>query len=167
MLTHTGRIIGIGGMRSYQNTNMVPYWRVPGGFIMRIIEGSLEVKLPARLKDGKTRGGKGKGLAQRGQPELAQRDYFELAQPGGKSQRRERQKKEDQRTERERESQAKEDTGAQTGGKVAKHCVFPCSSRVWKRKSRLAKASGVQPSGEMRDEKIRCRCNAKHISKQK
>ena len=69
------------------------------------------------------------------------------------------------REQRERESQAKEDTGAQTGGKVAKHCVFPCSSRVWKRKSRLAKASGVQPSGEMRDEKIRCRCNAKHISK--
>ena len=40
------------------------------------------------------------------------------------------------------------------GRKVAKHCVF---SDVWGSggsKSRLAKAAGAEPSGEMRDEKL-------------
>jgi len=40
------------------------------------------------------------------------------------------------------------------GRKVAKHCVFPmtCGSRG--PKSRLAKAAGAEPSGQMRDEKL-------------
>ena len=40
------------------------------------------------------------------------------------------------------------------GRKVAKHCVFPmiCGSRG--SKSRLAKAAGAEPSGQMRDEKL-------------
>ena len=38
--------------------------------------------------------------------------------------------------------------------KVAIHCVFPmiCGSGGWK--SRLAKAAGAEPSGQMRDEKL-------------
>ena len=84
-------------------------------------KGSLEVKLPTIWTDGKSR--------------------------GGKSQRRERKKKEDQRRER----QKKEDPGTRKGRKVAKHPVFPmfCGSRG--SKSRLAKAAGAEPSGQMRD----------------
>ena len=46
------------------------------------------------------------------------------------------------------------DPGARKGRKVAKHCVFPmiCGSGGWK--SRLAKAAGAEPSGQMRDEKL-------------
>ena len=87
----------------------------------------------------------------------------------------------------------KEDPGARKGRKVAKHSVFPmiCGSRGTK--SRLAKAAGAEPAGQVRDEKLhavvarstcrnlnaqntsvskhfsklRCpnRCGAKHISK--
>ena len=40
------------------------------------------------------------------------------------------------------------------GRKVAKHCVFPmtCGSRG--PKSRLAKAAGAEPSGQMRDQTL-------------
>ena len=34
-------------------------------------------------------------------------------------------------------------------------------------KSRLAKAAGAEPAGQMRDEKIARRCGAKHICKSK
>ena len=39
------------------------------------------------------------------------------------------------------------------GRKVAKHCVFPMFLGAGGSKSRLAKAAGAEPSGEMRDEK--------------
>ena len=58
------------------------------------------------------------------------------------------------RKSQRREEKKKEDAGAGKGRKVAKHCVFPmiCGSRG--SKSRLAKAAGAEPSGEMRDEKL-------------
>ena len=68
----------------------------------------------------------------------------------GKSQRREEKKKEDQK----RESQKKEDPGARKGRKAAKHCVFPMFCRSGGSKSRLAKAAGAEPAGQMRDEKV-------------
>ena len=34
-------------------------------------------------------------------------------------------------------------------------------------KSRLAKAAGAEPAGQLRDEKLARRCGAKHISKSK
>ena len=64
--------------------------------------------------------------------------------------RREEKKKEDQR----RESQRKEDAGARKGRKGAKHCVFPMMCGSGGSKSRLAKATGAEPSGQMRDEKV-------------
>ena len=67
----------------------------------------------------------------------------------GKSKRREEKKKEDQR----RDSQKKEDPGARKGRKVAKHCVFPMICGSGGLKSRLAKAAGAEPSGQMRDGK--------------
>ena len=39
-------------------------------------------------------------------------------------------------------------------GKVAKHCVFPMICGSGGSKSRLAKAAGAEPSGQMRDEKV-------------
>ena len=93
------------------------------------------------------------------------------------------------REEKKRKSQKKEDAGARKGRKVVKRCVFPaiCGSRG--SKSRLAKAAGAEPAGQMRDEQLHVvvarstfpsqnaqdtsapdlfgsrRCGAKHISK--
>ena len=65
--------------------------------------------------------------------------------------RREEKRREEQRRSEKRKSQKKEDAGARKGRKVAIHCVFPlvCGSRG--SKSRLAKAAGAKPSGQMRD----------------
>ena len=70
----------------------------------------------------------------------------------GKSQRREEKRR--RKKIKKRKSPKKEDPGARKGRKVAKHCVFPmiCGSRG--SKSRLAKAAGAEPAGQMRDEKL-------------
>ena len=46
------------------------------------------------------------------------------------------------------------DADARKGGKVAKHSVFPMICGSGGSKSRLAKAVGAEPSGQMRDEKV-------------
>ena len=56
--------------------------------------------------------------------------------------------------ERRVEEQKKEDPGARKGRKVAKHCVFPMISGSGGSKSRLAKAAGAEPAGQIRDEKM-------------
>ena len=53
-----------------------------------------------------------------------------------------------------RKSQKKEDADARKGRKVAKHCVFPMICGSGGSKSRLAKAAGAEPAGQMRDEKL-------------
>jgi len=80
---------------------------------------------------------------------------------GGKSQRGEEPKREDQRRERVRRKkmQAREKVG-----KLRNTMFLICGSG--RSKSRLAKAAGAEPSGQMRDEKLR-RCGAKHMSKSK
>ena len=81
----------------------------------------------------------------------------------------ERRRAEERRAEK-RKSEKKEDAGARKSRKVAKQCVFPMIYGSGGRKSRLAKAAGVEPCGQMRDEKLHAvvvrRC-AKHISKSK
>ena len=69
----------------------------------------------------------------------------------GQSQRREEKKKEDQKRESFRR---KNFPGARKGRKVAKHCVFPMICGSGGSKSRLAKAAGAEPAGQMRDEKL-------------
>ena len=69
---------------------------------------------------------------------------------GEKSQKRKDQKREDQK----RKSQKKEDADARKGRKVAIHCVFPMICGSGGSKSRLAKAAGAEPAGQMRDEKV-------------
>ena len=66
---------------------------------------------------------------------------------------REKRRVEERRSEK-RKSQKKEDTGAQKGRKVAKHCVFPMICGSGGSKSRLAKAVGAEPAGQMRDEQL-------------
>ena len=107
---------------------------------------------------------------------------------------REKRRVEESRSEK-RKSQKKEDADARKGRKLAKHCVFPMICGSAGSKSRLAKAAGAEPAGQMRDDavvarstfpsqnvqstpgsehfwKLRCwksarRCGAKHISKSK
>ena len=55
---------------------------------------------------------------------------------------------------KKRKSQNKEDAGAQKGRKVAKHGIFPMICGSGGSKSRLAKAAGAEPAGQMRDEKL-------------
>ena len=138
-------------------------------YILKLIEGSLEVKLPTIWTDEK--------------------------QSRAEAERRER--SEERRVRRER-VRKKEDGDARKGRKVAIHCVFPMICGSGWSKSRLAKAAGAEPAGQMRDEnlhavvarstfwsqnvqntpcadhfwKLRCRksarrCGAKHISKSK
>ena len=58
------------------------------------------------------------------------------------------------RRSEKRKSEKQEDAGARKGRKVTIHCVFPmiCGSRG--SKSKLAKAAGAKPAGQMRDEKL-------------
>ena len=51
-------------------------------------------------------------------------------------------------------SPKKEDPGARKGRKVAKHCVFPMICGSAGSKSRLARAAGAEPAGQMKDEKL-------------
>ena len=90
-----------------------------------IIEGSLEVKLPTIWTDEK--------------------------QSRAEAERRER--LEERRSEK-RKSQKKEDADTRKGRKVVKHCVFPMICGSGGSKSRLAKAAGAEPSGQMRDDKL-------------
>lgn len=64
-----------------------------------------------------------------------------------------REEKEERRSEK-RKSQKKEDPDARKGLKVAKHSVFPMFWRSGQLKSRLAKAVGAEPSGQMRNQKL-------------
>ena len=99
---------------------------------------------------------------------------------GGKSQVREEKRGEKKRSEEKRreekirsekrKSQKKEDAGARKGRKVAKHNVFPMIGGSGGSKSRLAKASGAEPSGQVRDEKLlavvaRSTCRSQNVKK--
>ena len=48
----------------------------------------------------------------------------------------------------------REYAGARKGRKVAQHCVFPLFGGSRGSKSRLAKAAGAVPAGQMKDEKL-------------
>ena len=62
---------------------------------------------------------------------------------------------EGERRSKKRKPQKKEGPAARKGRKVAKqHCVFPMICGSGGSKSRLAKAAGAEPSGQMRDDKL-------------
>ena len=68
--------------------------------------------------------------------------------------RREEKRRDEETRSEKRKSRKKEDAGARKSRKVAKHCVFPMLWGSGGSQSRLAKAAGAEPSGEMRDEKL-------------
>ena len=63
-------------------------------------------------------------------------------------------RREEERRSEKRKNQKKEDAGARKGSNVAKHCVFPMICGSGRPKSRLTKAAGAEPSGQMSDEKL-------------
>ena len=76
---------------------------------------------------------------------------------GGKSQRggrRAEERRAEERRSEKRKREKKEDAGARQGKKVATHCVFPMICGSGGSTSRLAKAAGAEPSGQMRDDKL-------------
>ena len=58
------------------------------------------------------------------------------------------------RRSQKRKSEKQEDAGARKGRKVAIHCVFQMIWGSGGLKSNLPKAAGVEPAGQMRDEKL-------------
>ena len=58
------------------------------------------------------------------------------------------------RAEAERRERLEERRVEEKGRKVAIHCVFPMICGSGGSKSRLAKAAGAEPAGQMRDEKL-------------
>ena len=65
----------------------------------------------------------------------------------------EKRRAEERRSEK-RKSEKKEDAGARKGSKVAKQCQWFGAPESGGSKSRLAKAAGAEPSGQMKDEKL-------------
>jgi hypothetical protein len=63
-------------------------------------------------------------------------------------------RREEERRSEKRKNQKKEDVGVQKGSKVATPCVFPMICRSGRSRTRLTKAAGAEPSGQMRDEKL-------------
>ena len=63
-------------------------------------------------------------------------------------------RREEERRSKKGKSPKKEDPGVRNGGKVAKHCVFPMICGSGGSKSRLPKAVGAEPAGQMRDEQL-------------
>ena len=66
---------------------------------------------------------------------------------------RQREEKDQKKSRRER-VRRKQMQMREKGRKVAKHCVFPMTWGSGGSKSRLAKAVGAEPAGQMRDEKL-------------
>ena len=99
-------------------------------YILVFIEGSLEVKLPTIWTDEK-----------QSREEAERRERLE-------------ERRLEERRSEKRKSQQKEAADAQKGRKVAIHCVFPMICGSGGSKSRLAKAAGAEPAGQMRDEKV-------------
>ena len=69
----------------------------------------------------------------------------------GQRQREEESRREKIKESKKRKSQKKADADARKGRKVAKHCVFLMVCGSEGSKSRLAKAAGAEPAGQMRD----------------
>ena len=117
-----------------------------------MIEGSLEVKLPTIWTNGKAQVRRVRQEKRREEKKREEERRSKIREEKESEERvtRKSQKKESQERVR-RKSQKKEDPGARKGRKVAKHCVFPMTSGSGGSKSRLAKAAGAEPSGQMRD----------------
>jgi len=66
----------------------------------------------------------------------------------------EKRRKKSKKNQKKGKNSEKEDPGARKGRKVANHRVFQMICGSGGSKSRLAKAAGAEPAGQMRDEKL-------------
>ena len=127
-------------------------------YIHLFIEGSLEVKLPTIWTDERQRWEESEKKKRREEKrrEEKRREEKRREEKSRAEQSREEKRREEKRRKKlkKRKSQKKEDPGARKGRKVAKHCVFPTICGAGGSKSRLAKAAGAEPAGQMRDEKL-------------
>ena len=89
----------------------------------------------------------------KGREEEEKRKGREEKGKGREEKRREEERREEERRSEKRKSQKKEDAGAWKGRKVAIHYVSSMICGPGGSKSRLAKAAGAGPSGQVRDEK--------------
>ena len=136
-----------------------------------IIEGGLEVKLPTMCTDEKQRWKEPEKRRAREEEKRREEKRREEKRRGeerrgeerrgeerrGEERREEERRGEERKEEEEdqrRESQKKEDAGARKVGKSRNTAFFPMICGSGGSKSRLAKAVGAQPSGQMRDEKL-------------
>ena len=121
-------------------------------------EGSLDVKLPTIRTDGKPEVGRVRDEMRREEKRRGEERRGEERRGEERKRREETRREEKNRTEQrrseKRKSQKKEDAGARKGRKVGIHYVFPMVCGSGGSKSRLAKAAGAEPSGQMRDEKL-------------
>ena len=72
----------------------------------------------------------------------------------GKHRWEESDKRREEERSKKRKSQKKENPGARKGRNVVKHCVFRMICGSGGSKSRLAKAAGAEPCGQMKDEQF-------------
>ena len=105
------------------------------------------MKLPT-IATHKRRGGKSKRREEKRQKKRKSNRESKRKSPESKGKRSEK------RREEERKSQMKGGACAQQGSKVAKHCVVPVMCGSGGSKSRLPKAAGAYPSGQMRGEEL-------------
>ena len=111
-----------------------------------------------KRREEKRREGKGREEKRRGEERRGEK---RREGKGSEGKRREEERRGEERREekrrrkklKKRKSKKKEDPGARKGKKVAKHCFFPMICGSEGSKSRLAKAAGAEPAGQMRDEK--------------
>ena len=96
------------------------------------------------------------GKSQRREEKKRREEKRSEAKRREEKRREEKRREEKRRTKKikKRKSQKIEDGGARKGGQVTKHWVFPMICGSGGSKSRLAKAAGAEPAGQMRDEKL-------------
>ena len=122
-----------------------------------IIEGGLEVKLPTVCTDEKQRWEEPEKRREEKRREEKRREEERRGEERRGEERRGEERRERRRRRRRRSktgSQKKEDAGARKVGKSRNTAFFSMICGSGGSKSRLAKAAGAQPSGQMRDEKL-------------
>ena len=86
--------------------------------------------------------------------EVKKSNFRQYGQMKSRAEQRQREEEDWKREDQKRKSKKKEDADARKGRKVANHSVFPMIWGSGGSKSRLAKAAGAEPAGQMRDEKV-------------
>ena len=123
-------------------------------------KGREEKRREEKRREEERRGKKRKEEERRGKKRKEERR--------GKKRKEEERRGKKRKEEEKRGKKKKEDPSARKGGKVAKHSVFPMICGSGGSKTRLAKAAGAEPAGQMRGEKLhavvaRSTCRSRNV----